>query len=349
MALAAWKSDVVVYNQQGNLTVVGASDEGMVVSSKPLEPWIPCGHQQIGLVEAYDRRGGSAAATYIPLCSRPQEELERNFTDYQNKHVNLNQDVYLLSRTRQTLNTLDRIDEGRSYAITDVVADMQMALPSMTEFQYFLVAYRDYSRYAVRHHSSEQRRDGWLKPPYIRRCFAIRVGTSAGVFIPITDAQFLHGCELLSSEITRGRKKSPYLNKEEFVQLSVVGTDGRDVHLRSSAVASAFGTEHGFAGHAVYNATNSLTNAWLRWTAVRDRHYVSVGRALVKGCLLALSGAVLYAQLVLPARNAGRLTASAYRKVAGSNSGSSSSPSIASSVTVSAVQQNVLGAIKRFW
>ena len=67
----------------------------------------------------------------------------------------------------------------------------------MQEDHFFLVSYRDYSDFAVRACPNDARRARFGSPKFVEKHFAVRVGQSAGVFIPVTPAQFARGWEML--------------------------------------------------------------------------------------------------------------------------------------------------------
>eukprot|EP00760_Papus_ankaliazontas_P031159 PhM_4_TR5195/c0_g1_i1/m.46775 len=311
----SWNSEVIVYNKRGGELVVepreaqhastAASARGAtaVVNAAAAEPtpWVPCEPQQHGLIEAYDRRGGAAAATYVPLASRPAEELESNFTNYKGKAVNLNASEYRQSRTQQTMSAFDTsIADDQSVHVHDVVRGMQSHLPSMTEERYYLVTYNDFSRYATSMYPMERRRDAWLKPAYVPRCFAVRVSpTQSGVFLPISNAQFVHGCEVVATEMLRGRKAAheTYLTRDEFATLrNYSGGSGNNNNnpRHNAAMGAAFGLEDGIIGHTAVTVRGTLFDAWQRWLSYRDQQYVAFGRFLVKSALMGVTAMVVY-------------------------------------------------------
>jgi len=301
--MSTWSTQVIIFNNHGSLVA-----EPLLVEVQPTsfsgsegDLWRPCEPQEQGLVEAYDRRGGTAAATYIPLCSRPPEELRRNFTDYKGRRINLFQDMYLLSRTRQALEAMDHaIRDEDSYSVRDVVEGLHCSLPAMTDDAYYLVTYTDASHYAPKKYPSESLRDGWLRPSYIRRHFAVRVTTHhGGLFIPLSYSQFVAGCDMMN--LSQKPSRVP-LTKEEFHRLAIESPSGGSGHYHNSATAAAFGKEGtGFAmGHATAVVQGTLASWWCAWSGVRDRHYIALGRLIIKGTLLCLTLGTLYISRKVP-------------------------------------------------
>jgi hypothetical protein len=200
--------------------------------------WIPNpAKSEFGLLEAIERRGGhfahpgddedaaearnggaSAAAgggaasssTYVLVASRPEVELSLNFSNHKGEHVNLNCDVFKYSRTSLALDQLKGAEGylsqsqqqhgggGATVSLNQVRSAMAAALPRLQENEYYLVCYRDYSAWATQRFWKSSKRERLLAPAYVERFFAIRVGQSEGVFIPITEAQFRQGWEMIT-------------------------------------------------------------------------------------------------------------------------------------------------------
>jgi hypothetical protein len=183
--------------------------------------WIPTGAAgEVGLLEAFSRKAqtsridaASAAAdgldTFVLVFSRPQEELRRNFSNVRGQRVDLTLPHFQYSRSTLALRELDSMADDAALRGKDVKVGLRHNLPKLQEDAYFLVAYRDYSSYATTTFKNEAQRATLTSNRYVERHFAVRVGQSAGVFVPITPAQFHRGWELLvARDMNAGRNPS---------------------------------------------------------------------------------------------------------------------------------------------
>merc|ERR1712000_512354 len=105
--------------------------------------------------------------------------------------------------------------------LSDVREGIRSGISMMQTDEYFLVKYRDYSEFAINRWSEDAQRERFMSPKYVEKYFAIRVGTSHGVFIPISETQFLRGTEILSTanmsaEAFASSKFAVSLNTDQF-------------------------------------------------------------------------------------------------------------------------------------
>ncbi|KAG8342932.1 hypothetical protein TRVL_06236 [Trypanosoma vivax] len=110
---------------------------------------------------------------------------------------------------------------------------LRMGMSYINDEEYYLVRYRDYSAWAVKQYSEVAKRDHFWGKAYIEQCFAVHVGKGPGELIPITEAQFIFGVEILHREFLErtGMAKTQgtacfALTKDQFCSLGVVLSDG---------------------------------------------------------------------------------------------------------------------------
>ena len=152
--------------------------------------------QEAGLLEEIYMRGEDYNQDIL-VSSRPTEELECNFSTPDGRLFNINNDRYKYSRSKLAMRGLNGMPEDGMVAVGAVKSGLRDALPRMTENEYHLMVYRDYSDWAARMYWKEAKKDSAMGRKYVERCFALCVGVDAGVFIPITRRQMLRGVDTL--------------------------------------------------------------------------------------------------------------------------------------------------------
>lgn len=225
--------------------------------------WVPNPrHGEVGLLELIHRRG-AGQRQHILLQSRPLEELKRNFSpanssDYS---IDLSHSAFRLSKTALAVAQMSVALSGNagggptpsypSAARTgpilqvrseDLQAAVMQNLQSMQEEEYYLVRYRDYSPWAVKHYPDLlQAASGFWESymgkgggkgnhngvsigggGFIEQCFAVHVGREAGELIPITEAQLLYGQEMIDRQLAQEIATTP--------SASSLQVYGRDPH-----------------------------------------------------------------------------------------------------------------------
>jgi hypothetical protein len=259
---------------------------------------------EAGLLEAFARKTdgrppSSAAVTdgldaFILVYSRPADELRRNFSNHRGERIDLSLPQFQLSHTTAALRALDHMSDDMQLRGKDVKDGLKHNLPRMAQDAFFLVIYRDYSSFATSTFSNEARRSRFGGKKFVERHFAIRVGQAAGVFVPITSAQFQRGWEILAAQEispTSQRGTDPLtrwaLTQEQFRGLGVLPPDVR--------AQPRFGQQtesEAVAAHRApfYKPGQPTPHAWdlspsaLQWRIQRslERQYLSVGRTVVK-------------------------------------------------------------------
>ena len=288
-----------------------------------------------GLIEALAHkadtaRAGAVAATndgldhFVLVYSRPEAELQRNFSNFRGERVDLSDPHFQLSRSSLALRELDALHDDAAVRGRDVKQGLRAHLPAAQEDAFFLVSYRDYSDFAVKACASDARRVRFGSPKFVEKHFAVRVGQGAGVFIPVTPAQFARGWELLRlRELNRtghggndpvmsplAAALAPWaLNSDQFRSLGPVPKDVRDAKSfdHQPAVpaegAANGGTAMALAPALWYRPGQQLApHAWditpaaLQWRLQRalEHQYMAVGRLVVKGAIVV--GAVYFAR-----------------------------------------------------
>nr|CCD16549.1 unnamed protein product [Trypanosoma congolense IL3000] len=186
---------------------------------------------------------------------------------------------------------------------------LRMGLRSINEEEYYLVRYRDYSAWAVQHYACVAKRDSYLWKKYVEQCFAVHVGKEPGELIPITEAQFLFGVELLQRQLLEyvGMCDSLDINycalsKDQFRSLGVILGDGmRPVGVEGEELQRRREEE----AEAARRSTNPHADAYVPpsmwdWTpgAIKKRirhqlqlQYSRIGRFVVR---VVMFGAVTY-------------------------------------------------------
>ncbi|KPA77933.1 putative mitochondrial hypothetical protein [Leptomonas pyrrhocoris] len=211
-------------------------------------------------------------------------------------------------------------------------ASMRASLQSLQEEDYYLVKYRDYSAWAVSEYKSICKTDSMFGRKYVEQCFAVHVGREPGELIPMTEAQFLYGVDLLQrqlmNQLTNVPSRQPAgwggadpnqssyqqyqidinysaLNADQFRSLGAllgdgmrqVGVEGEEKKREEQMKADARGRAR---GDDYYDYTPP---AWYDWTpgAVRARvqhrlhgYYRSVGQLTVQVAVLGVCGFLLY-------------------------------------------------------
>ena len=249
-----------------------------------------------GLLEALHIRS-AANTTHILLQSRPEEELARNFSLPSGELINLDSITFKLSRTAQAFGNIDNLNDDATIRGRDIKAGMIHQLPSLHTDDFYLVKYRDYTTWAVANLAEEARRDSFMGPKYVERCFAVKVGQNAGVLIPISFPQLIFGWEILEKQridtppsiAIKNNLNLNALNRDQFRSLGVVSVEANAQQARKDAEAAA--------GQGTYEAPHPWD-----WTpgaiAKRINHYLeeqyrSVGRVVVK--TIVVGGALLLA------------------------------------------------------
>lgn len=276
-------------------SLLPASIGGLLVPSSDISHtyWIPQRERhEVGLLEALHRRT-AANTSYMLVSSRPQEELQRNFSDAAGCCVNLDVDLFKLSKTHIALHQMERnVHDDVTLDGRSLKSGMREQLPQLQHDDYYLVRYRDYSDWAVSTLKPQTKRDSLFGPKYVEQCFAVRVGQGPGVFIPITEPQFLFGNEILDRQRLT---VSPAQVASRAVNLFALNADQmksiETIDLSSHAQPQPH--SHGTAAAAAYvppskwdwtpSAIEKRVNHFL------EEQYRSVGRMVVKGALVAVA------------------------------------------------------------
>eukprot|EP01064_Diplonema_japonicum_P031356 TRINITY_DN5573_c0_g2_i1.p1 TRINITY_DN5573_c0_g2~~TRINITY_DN5573_c0_g2_i1.p1 ORF type:complete len:353 (+),score=38.20 TRINITY_DN5573_c0_g2_i1:58-1116(+) len=267
------------------------------------EPYVP-GEGEMGLLEVYYNTRHSGEK--IPVCSRPTHELAKNFTDFENQPVNLADPILL----RGKLSAMQDAMMGNVHD-SAVISGAQFKgiageLDTFMAHEYILVGYKDYSQWAA--HSMSEGGLGWLNPfgkKYVKRFFAIEMGSEPGMFIEITEKQFLVGCNKLHRKRVRapgaGRKTGlqnyEALNQEQFNAVY----NKKEVEAGHSSSNSDAHREE-----PVPRKNMSALDVFISYTPlgyyrrVRDETYKAIGNAVVTIAVTSAAVFVLYRYCVRP-------------------------------------------------
>lgn len=211
---------------------------------------------------------------------------------------------------------------------------MRASLQSLQEEDYYLVKYRDYSAWAVSEYKSISKTDSMFGRKYVEQCFAVHVGREPGELLPMTEAQFLYGVDLLQrqlmNQLANASPRPPAgwpgmdpnqtsyqqyqidvnysaLNADQFRSLGAllgdgmrqVGVEGEEKRREEQSKADARAKARG-SGDGYYDYTPP---AWYDWSpgAIRARvqhrlhgYYRSVGQLTVQVAVLGVCGFLLY-------------------------------------------------------
>ena len=185
-------------------------------------------------------------------------------------------------------------------------------LNGLVDAEYMIVTYRDYSPWAVRHFPSEAA-GSWLNPfsranaRYVKRYFAIKLGTHPGVFHPITESQFLVGCNKLhlrrSDSSAGGYSPFEALSQEQYNTIcNIRHPDEFPMPEPGAAPTGAQDNMFGFVspqkGSMLDWVIGYTPLGWYR--RVRDDAYRALGQALVSLLLFSVGGYILYSYLIKP-------------------------------------------------
>eukprot|EP01063_Lacrimia_lanifica_P017933 TRINITY_DN24911_c0_g1_i1.p1 TRINITY_DN24911_c0_g1~~TRINITY_DN24911_c0_g1_i1.p1 ORF type:complete len:408 (+),score=127.50 TRINITY_DN24911_c0_g1_i1:43-1266(+) len=289
--------------------------------------YIPkCG--EMGLLEVmYRTRAAEGSAGRVPVCSRPEAELRLNFTDFEGAPCDLAHRVLLQGKMGVMREQLSGVADsaqitGREFK--GIAGNLQ----GFVAPEYLLVAYKDYSPWAVHHYRRDAKGAGWLNPwgaRYVVKHFAVEVSTVPGTFIKLSESQFLVGCNKLhlARQAGGGGCGDPtgtllahLLTQEQLNAILNIRAPGQD---STGGGGGGGGDPHDTrpsrpAGPAPAGDGGTLLDYVLSWTPVgwyrrmRDDAYRAIGSAAVTLLLYAAVGLVAYryvvAPLVLPALRA---------------------------------------------
>ncbi|ESS62293.1 hypothetical protein TCDM_10048 [Trypanosoma cruzi Dm28c] len=199
---------------------------------------------------------------------------------------------------------------------------LRHGLRAIHEEEYYLVRYRDYSAWGVRYYGDIAKRDHFWGKKYVEQCFAVHVGKEPGELIPITEAQFLFGVELLQRKLLEqvGIGVTMDINylalsKDQFRSLGVLLGDGmRDVGVEGEELRRRQEAEK--EEEEKRRRTNLHSDAYeppsmLDWSpsAIKKRldhqlrrQYQALGRFVVRGVVLGVGVYVVwsYVKRALP-------------------------------------------------
>ncbi|KAF8301247.1 hypothetical protein TcYC6_0055080 [Trypanosoma cruzi] len=320
--------------------------------------WIPDPKRnEVGLLEAIHRRT-AANRTHVLLHSRPLPELQFNFSTCQGDNIDLSHDVFRLSKTSMALLQMERNLADREEIIVRSDADaggngkfgrmdsdgrrhthaptssstsisgktfkdqLRHGLRAIHEEEYYLVRYRDYSAWGVQYYGDIAKRDHFWGKKYVEQCFAVHVGKEPGELIPITEAQFLFGVELLQRKLLEqvGIGVTMDINylalsKDQFRSLGVllgdgmrdVGVEGEELRRRQEAEKE----EEEKRRRANLHSDAYEPPSMLDWSpsAIKKRldhqlrrQYQALGRLVVRGAVLGVGVYVVwsYVKRALP-------------------------------------------------
>eukprot|EP00659_Diplonema_papillatum_P008826 gene8826-13678_t len=247
----------------------------------------------------------------IAVCSRPLAELEMNFCDFEGNPINLAHPVVLRGKMGAMQEQLTGVDDSA------VISGRQFkglagGLNTFMESEYLLVSYRDYSPWALKKFS-EDASGSWINPfgkKFVRKYFAIEVGSQPGTFIPITKGQFLAGTNKLHRDrmsVEKSRKKQAGLTQfdglsaEQFNAVSNIKEPEADIwhgHSQSGHRGQRRDSEYR-TGNSVLDTIISYTPlGWYR--RVRDETYRTIGSALVSAVFLGFATWVFYRYCIKP-------------------------------------------------
>jgi hypothetical protein len=250
---------------------------------------------EIGLLETLHRRSDNHLM-HLLVSSRPAEELRHNFSGGNGDCICIDDDLFKLSKTHFALRHMEqRVDDHVMVDGQAVKSVMREHLPQLHQDDYYLLAYRDYSDWAVNAKELRSRvvRDSTFGPKYVEEWFAIRVGQNPGAFIPITQGQFLFGCEILDQQ---RHSATPAQIASKAINLFALNTDQfrSTASLERSSQASQQNPASQQQGGAHAAAVYIPPSPW-DWTPTAierrinhflDQQYRAVGRLVVKGLLV---------------------------------------------------------------
>lgn len=312
--------------------------------------WVPdAKRNEMSLLEAMHRRT-AANRTHVLLHSRPLPELQFNFSTCTGDNIDLSHDAFRLSKASMALLQLERnvrdedeismapdtnsraskgadsndgngVVKSRLYSSSGSSRQSGMSgkafkdqvrngLRSIHEEEYYLVRYRDYSAWAVRQYREIAKKDFFWGKKYVEQCFAVHVGKEPGEFIPITEAQFLFGVELMQRHLLEqvGMGAATDINytslsQDQFRSLGVllgdgmrgVGVDGEEFLRRQREEREKAEEERRRAANA--DAGVYVAPSIFDWSpgAIKKRidhqlqkRYQTIGRFVVRSAVLGL-------------------------------------------------------------
>ncbi|CUI14887.1 GPI-anchored surface protein, putative [Bodo saltans] len=257
--------------------------------------WKPdTGRGEIGLLETLHRRADNTMM-HLLVSSRPTSELRHNFSARNGDCICLEDDLFKLSKTHFALRHMEKVDDHVTVDGHQIKSVLREQLPQLHQDDYYLVAYRDYSAWAVGHYSSLAKRDSTLGPKYVEQYFAIRVGQNAGSFLPITEAQFLFGCEILehqrhsatAAQIASRAVNLFALNTDQYRSMSAVGVSANHGANANNSAGGATGTAAAASSYVAPSPWDwTPTAVEKRVNHFLDQQYRAVGRLVVKGLLV---------------------------------------------------------------
>lgn len=351
--------------RQGVLsTLIGGFDVGQTF-------WIPdAAAGEVSLLEHLHRRGATNRS-HVLLQSRPLPELQFNFSTCTGANIDLSHNIFRLSKAAMamqhmdaTLGPSDEDDNGAtasslstqggygspahrsqksracgggsqlSISTRAFKATMRASLQSLQEEDYYLVKYRDYSTWAVTEYRSICKSDSIFGRKYIEQCFAVHVGREPGELIPITEAQFWYGVDLMQRQLmnelrsdtgiraaadgfdANHRSYAQYqidvnysaLNADQYRSLGAllgdgmrqVGVEAEERQRKENEMAQRVRAARGGGGSCDDNYTPP---AWYDWSpgAIRARvqhrlhmYYRSVGQLTIQLAVLGVCGWIVY-------------------------------------------------------
>ena len=259
----------------------------------------------------------------VPVCSRPIDELMTNFYDFEGERANLNHRVILKGKMGALHDHVSGVNDAAVISGREFKG-IAGGLGGFVEAEYILVCYRDYSPWASSHFPQEST-GSWLNPfakmtmrPYVKKHFAVKLGSSPGVFVPLSEPQFFVGCNKL--HMRRGAASSPTshnltqfeaLSQEQFSTiLNIRAPDElKGDKAGAGSSGSAGGGNSGGGGFWASDDAASSGGLWgtlIGYTPlgyyrrVRDEAYTALGRGLVSLLIASVSAYVAYAYLVRP-------------------------------------------------
>jgi hypothetical protein len=283
--------------------------------------WVPdAARGEHSLLEALVKRQQSAFVTdargqmtsisapddFVLVSSRPDIELANNFSNHRNERVNLAMPQFKLCNVARAVMSVSSFGPGH---VSVTAENLRAGLVGLANEEYYLTRYRDYSAFATSHFP-DAKRDRLLAPKYVERYFAVRVGVSDGVFVPITESQFLRGWELIAQRNLQpdriGKEPVLFLDPGQFKSLGGVSGEFAPPSpntVLNAQMGAAGGGAHGDADHNLPPAPHpwDLTPGAMqvRWQRFVRRQYQQVGRIAIKGAVL-FGGALVLRQLWFP-------------------------------------------------
>eukprot|EP01059_Diplonema_ambulator_P001962 TRINITY_DN11618_c0_g1_i2.p1 TRINITY_DN11618_c0_g1~~TRINITY_DN11618_c0_g1_i2.p1 ORF type:complete len:337 (+),score=85.66 TRINITY_DN11618_c0_g1_i2:206-1216(+) len=274
------------------------------------EPWTPS-DGEMGLLEVLHNTRSSGEK--IPVCSRPLHELTTNFSNFENQVMTLANPILLKGKMGAMQEQLGSVHDGAVISgaqFKGIAGGMQ----TFMENEYILVAYKDYSTWALKHHP-EGVSGGWLNPwggkKYVKKHFAIEMGSAPGVFIEITEKQFLVGCNKLHRKrVDSGMGNRPnlggfdVLNQEQFNAIYNPSEVDAEVNKRTQHGGHHGGPYH--QGPPPPSSGNSILDTIISYTPlgyyrrVRDETYKAIGNAVVTIAVTSVSVYVFYRYFIRP-------------------------------------------------